>query len=166
MQQNIASVYEDVADDSMQSASDELPNMANNEFCKKKKNEVEDVVVSCDGTWQRRGFSSLNAVVTVLASDTGKWVDYWVKSKQCASCTSWESRKSAEPNLYEEFISKHDCDIKHEGSAGAMEMSGLIECFMESVKNRRLRYTSYTGDGDTKSYSESFKKDPYPGTVV
>ena len=37
MQQNIASVYQDVADDSMQSASDELPNMANNEFCKKKK---------------------------------------------------------------------------------------------------------------------------------
>ena len=47
---------------------------------------------------------------------------------------SWESRKNAEPNLYEQFISKHDCDIKHEGSAGAMEMSGLIECFMESVK--------------------------------
>ena len=45
-------------------------------------------------------------------------------------------------------------------------MSGLIECFMESVKNRRLRYTSYTGDGDTKSYSESFKKDPYPGKVA
>ena len=45
-------------------------------FVKKKKNEVEDVVVSCDGTWQRRGFSSLNAVVTVLASDTGKCVDY------------------------------------------------------------------------------------------
>ena len=43
---------------------------------KKKKNEVEDVAVSCDGTWQRWGFSSLNAVVTVLASDTGKCVDY------------------------------------------------------------------------------------------
>ena len=76
MQQNIASVYQAVADDPMQSASDELPNMANNEFCKKKKNEVEDVAVSCDGTWQRWGFSSLNAVVTVLASDTGKCVDY------------------------------------------------------------------------------------------
>ena len=43
---------------------------------KKKKNEVEDVAVSCDGTWQRWEFSSLNAVVTVLASDTGKCVDY------------------------------------------------------------------------------------------
>ena len=47
-----------------------------------------------------------------------------------------------------------------------MEVSGLIECFMESEKNRRLRYTSYIGDGDTKSYSEVIKKGPYPGKVV
>ena len=80
-------------------------------------------------------------MMTVTASDTGKCIDYRVKSKHCASCTSWESRKSAEPDLYEQFISKHDCNINHEASAGAMEVSGLIECFMESgKKNRRLRY--------------------------
>ena len=94
----------------------------------------------------------------MIASDTGKYVDYRVKLKQCASCTSWESRKSAEPDLYEQLISKHDCDINHEGSAGAMEVSGLIECFMQSEKNpRRLRYNSYIGDGDAKSYSEAEK---------
>ena len=54
----------------------------------------------------------------------------------------------------------------NEGSAEAVEVSGLIECFMESEKNRRLRYTSYIGDGNTKSYSEVVKKDPYPRTVV
>ena len=69
-------------------------------------------------------------------------------------------------DLYEQFISKHDCDINHEGSAGAMEKSGLIECFMESGKNRLLHYTSYIGDGNTKSCSEVVKRDPYPGTVV
>ena len=55
MQQNIASVQQNVADDSsMQRASDELRNMANvtNLVKKKKKNELADVVVSCacDGT--------------------------------------------------------------------------------------------------------------------
>ena len=45
-------------------------------------------------------------------------------------------------------------------------MSGLIQCFMESEKNRRLHYTSYIGNGDTKSYSEVVKDDPYPGTAV
>ena len=76
--------------------------MANEKFG--QKNEVTDIVVSCNGTWQRRGFSSLNGVVTVIASDNGKCVDYRVKLKQCASCTSWESRKSAEPDLYEQLI--------------------------------------------------------------
>ena len=37
MQQNIASVYQDIVDDSMQSASDELRNMANDEFGQKMK---------------------------------------------------------------------------------------------------------------------------------
>ena len=57
-----------------QSASDELRNMANGNFG--QKNDVADIAVSCDGTWQRRGFSSLNGVVTVIASDTGKCVVY------------------------------------------------------------------------------------------
>ena len=97
MQQNIASVYQDSANnDSMQSASDELRN-GHEKFS--QKNEMADIVVFCDGTWQRRGFSSLNGVVTVIASDTGKCVYYRVKSKQCASCVAtppWKSRKSVD----------------------------------------------------------------------
>ena len=40
MQQNIASVYQDVTDDSMQSASDELRNMASDEFDQKMKRQM------------------------------------------------------------------------------------------------------------------------------
>ena len=60
--------------------------MANEEFG--QKYEVADIVVSCDGTWQRRGFSFLNGVMIVIESDTGKCVDYRVKSKQWAFCES------------------------------------------------------------------------------
>ena len=60
--------------------------MANEEFG--QKYEVADIVVSCDGTWQRRGFSFLNGVMTVIESDTVKCVDYRVKSKQWAFCAS------------------------------------------------------------------------------
>ena len=63
-----------------------LHNMTNDKFS--QKNEVADIAVSCDGTWQRQGFSSLIGVVTVIAIDTGKCVNYQIKSKQCASCTS------------------------------------------------------------------------------
>lgn len=42
-----------------------------------------DITVSCDGTWQKRGFSSLNGVVTIISSDTRKCIDYRIKSKVC-----------------------------------------------------------------------------------
>ena len=94
MQQNIASVYQD----SMQSASNQLHNMANVKFG--QKNEMADILVFCNRTWQRRGFSSLNEVVTVIASDTGKCVDYQVKSKQCASCVHHGSLEKVLSMIY------------------------------------------------------------------
>ena len=38
---------------------------------------------SCDGTWQRRGFSSLNGCVTAISMDTGKILDVDPLSKVC-----------------------------------------------------------------------------------
>ena len=58
----------------------------------------------------------------------------------------------------------HDCPINHEGSASSMEAAGLVDCFMNSIQNRKLRYTHYIGDGDSKAYNEVV--DPYPGVVV
>ena len=60
----------------------------------------------------------------------------------------------------------HNCPINHEGSAGSMEAVGLVDCFMNSTENRKLRYTHYIGDDDSKAYNEVVKKDPYPGIVV
>lgn len=165
MQHNIMLAYKNVAESSMRRAAYEL-RVAQCSNDQDDDNVSADVTVSCDGTWQRRGYASLNGVVTVIAADTGKCVDYRVRSKQCAACVSWEPRKDSEPELYDAFISSHNCDINHEGSSGSMEVSGLVECFLESVANRQLRYTKYIGDGDTKSYSEVVKSDPYPGTVV
>ena len=38
-------------------------------------NDTYDIDVSVDGTWQRRDYSSLNGVVTIISADTGKCVD-------------------------------------------------------------------------------------------
>jgi len=51
--------------------------------------EIIDVLVSCDGTWQRRGFSSLFGVVFIIAHTTGKVIDYHVMSKVCPGCKHW-----------------------------------------------------------------------------
>ena len=60
----------------------------------------------------------------------------------------------------------HNCPINHEGSADSMEAAGLVDCFMNSIENWKLRYTHYIGDGDSKAYNEVVKNDPYPGIVV
>lgn len=49
--------------------------------------DVVDAAVSFDGTWAKRGFTSLTGVVFVLSVDTGEVLDYHVLSKSCQTCT-------------------------------------------------------------------------------
>ena len=46
-----------------------------------------DIGLSVDSTWQRRGFSSNNGVVTAISIDTGK-VDGEIMSKICLRVAS------------------------------------------------------------------------------
>ena len=39
----------------------------------------------------------------------------------------------------------HNCPINHEGSEGSIETAGLVDCFMNSIKNQKLYYTHYIG---------------------
>ena len=50
------------------------------------ENNILDITVTVsgdDGSWQKRGHSFLNGAVTLVASETGKCVDYRVLSKHC-----------------------------------------------------------------------------------
>ena len=47
------------------------------------------------GTWQKKGFSSMNSVVTVISADSGKCLDYQVLSKICHVCY-WEKRQDSD----------------------------------------------------------------------
>ena len=69
-QQEVAESYRTVANTSMLKAADDL------------KQTSSDVAVSCDGSWQKRGFSSLNGLVTVIFVDSGKCLDFHVKTKK------------------------------------------------------------------------------------
>ena len=99
---------------------------------------IVDTVVSSDGTWQKRGYDSLNSIVTVIQNDMGKYVDLFLRvlSKKCTACASWEKRQGTIE--YEKFISEHDCLVNHSGSAGSMEAIGVVECFQSSVKDHKL----------------------------
>ena len=56
----------------------------------KSKDPNEDTVietaVSCDGSWQKRGYSSLNGVIMVISMDNGKILDIEPMAQTCKSC--------------------------------------------------------------------------------
>ena len=45
------------------------------------------------------------------------------------------------------------CIVNHKGSAPAMERDGTIKIFQRSMSTRNLQYTTFVGDGDTKSFT-------------
>ena len=51
-----------------------------------KKSERSDVGVSIDGSCQRRGFSSLNGVITVISINSGNSLDCQILSRHCKAC--------------------------------------------------------------------------------
>jgi len=112
-----------------------------------------DVGVSVDGTWQRRGFSSLNGAVAVLSIDTGKVLDVDIMSRYCQGCTNAKRIKYSNPIKYERLLSNHICRNNHAGSAPAMELSGAKNIFQRSIEVNQLRYMEYYGDGDSKSFT-------------
>ena len=107
--------------------------------------------VSVDGTWQKRGHSSFNGVVTAISTLTGKCIDAVVLSKHCKGCIIWKSKKGTPE--YEDWKAYHKCLANHQRSSGAMEGAGAITIFHRYVEKYKLQYTSYLGDGDTSSYS-------------
>ena len=47
---------------------------------------VVDTGVSCDGTWQKIGFSSLNGVFAAISIENGKVIDVEAMSRSCKAC--------------------------------------------------------------------------------
>ena len=125
---------------------------------------VADIGVSIDGTWQRRGYSSLNGVVVAISVDTGKVVDCEPMTRFCNSCAIYERHKTKDTVAYNSWKASHLCKINHRGSAPSMEAEGAKRIFSRSIQSRKLRYTQFYGDGDSKSHTTV--KEIYPGVTV
>ncbi|GFW05124.1 uncharacterized protein TNCV_599181 [Trichonephila clavipes] len=54
-----------------------------------------------------------------------------------------------------------ECLKNHNGSAGMMETVGMGRIFQRSLSHRSVRYTSYIGDGDSKTFSSFTASNPY-----
>ncbi|GFT46594.1 uncharacterized protein NPIL_427231 [Nephila pilipes] len=82
-----------------------------------------DIAVAVDGSWQKRGFSSKNGVVTVTSVDTGKVIDVEILSKHCIC-----------PNK-----TKHlqNCKRNFVGYSGKMENGMDMYDFMDDSRSKQ-----------------------------
>ncbi|GFU59983.1 uncharacterized protein TNCV_3237691 [Trichonephila clavipes] len=124
---------------------DSIQNAAKEAICENEGNK--NIAVAVDGTWQKRGYTSLNGVVTVTSIDTGKVIDVDILSKYCAC-----------KNL--PFHEK-DCKRNYVGSSGAMEIQGASKIFQRSLSLHNARYITYLGYGDCKAFDAVKKKNIY-----
>ena len=117
---------------------------------------VLDVAVSFDGTWAKRGHTSLFGVVYVISVDSGEALDFEVLSRHCKVCSHLESSKTIDPELYSTEIDLHkksgDCKINYDGSSSAMEMKGALRLWHRSLDKHNFRYTVMVSDGDSRAY--------------
>ena len=139
----LGEAVEKVAKNSMMEASVEV-----------KQQEGNDIGISFDGTWQKRGHSSLNGVAAAISVTTGKVLDVDVLSRHCKGCSEHAVMKETKPDEYESWKSTHEekCQLNHNGSASSMESAAAVNSFSRSVETYGLRYLKYYGDGASSSF--------------
>lgn len=133
-----------------------------------KVKKEKGICVSGDGSWQKRGFSSLFGFVSLIAWHTGKVIDILVKSRFCQACSIWSKKKEEKPSEYEEWAENHaaECLSNHEGSSGKMEVDAVVEMFSRSKELHDVEYPFYVGDGDSKTMNGLLTNPPYKDVQV
>ena len=155
----LVTATETVAKETMSDAIEELRSASS-----VSPDSVMDIAISQDGTWQRRGHSSLNGCVAAVSMDNGKVVDIEPMSRYCRGCSDMEETRMKDPAKYDSWKESHVCNFNYKGSAGGMETEGAKRIFSRSLKRHKVRYTELYGDGDSKSH-ETVKK-TYLGIIV
>ena len=105
-----------------------------------------------DGSWAKRGFTSLLGIVSLIGKYTNKIVDVIVKSKVCKACEKWVGKEEADEYL--EWYEAH------------VEVDGVIEMLKRSVQWLGVKYKKYIGDSDSKIFKNLFEADVYIGNPV
>lgn len=85
--------------------------------------------MSCDGTWQKKGFTSRNSCVTVISTDTGKVLDVEALSQTCKQCELHEHLDKNSEEYQRRRTDDITCKANFKGSAPAMEPVGVDRIF-------------------------------------
>ena len=145
---DVGSATASVAEESMNRAAAEIAVVK-----KKERRDYVDCTVMMDGTWHKRGHSSLHGVVSSISMDVGKVVDVECLTRVCRACDKRKGLKKSSTE-YQEWYEKHEkfCKCNFSGSAPSMESFGVSNMFHRSIEKRKLRYAALISDGDSTSY--------------
>lgn len=157
----LCSAAEEEAQSSMKTAAEEVVRLHKEDpsLSSPTIDGIVDTTVTCDGTWHKRGFSSLHGVVIVMSLTTGQVLDYTALSKTCMECKTWNKRAGTPE--YAAWKLDHNCLVNFEGSSSAMECQGTLTMWRRSEELHSLRYTQVIADGDSKSFSLLTESNPY-----
>ncbi|GFS67833.1 uncharacterized protein TNCV_4958601 [Trichonephila clavipes] len=110
----------------------------------------------------KRSRRSFNAKCSFGRGDkTGKCIDAEVMSSFCKGYDSWKRQRVTCLQKKWKILHVKECLKNHNGSAGMMETVGMVRIFQRSLSHRSVRYTSYIGDGDSKTFSSITASNPY-----
>ena len=103
---------------------------------------VIDILSSYDGSWHKRGFTSIFGFGCVIDVLTGLVIDYEVLSKYCRMCViTGEDLGSDTPEFdiwYESHKTSGNCNKNYDGSSGSMKIA--IAEWRRSVSDYGIRW--------------------------
>ena len=118
-----------------------------------RENDEVNCAVSCDGTWEKRGYSSQNGCVIVTSVDSGKVIDAEPLTQFCKQCQLHSHLDKDSEECCRWRADHNNCKANYKGSAPAMESEGA-ERIYRSFAEHKLRYTELYGDGDSKGHKQ------------
>ncbi|GFU99696.1 uncharacterized protein TNCV_977911 [Trichonephila clavipes] len=95
-----------------------------------------DIDVVLDGSWQKRGYQSLNGIVTATSVNIRKVINFEEISKHCRCKTSFN------------YAREPSCIAYDSGTSEGMEGKSVMTIFERSKAHYDVRYTKYLGEGD------------------
>ncbi|GFV28745.1 uncharacterized protein TNCV_3986951 [Trichonephila clavipes] len=132
------------------------------------QNNIIDITVSYDGTWHKRGHTSLYGIGIVIDVLTNLVVDFEVLSKYCHECSMAAKGLGEGSPEFLIWKSGHSvkCQKNFDGSSGSMEMHAAYILCNQSISDCAMRYTTILCDGDAKTHQHLNEKKVYGDDVA
>lgn len=111
--------------------------------------ETASAAVSLDGTWAKRGFSSLTGVFFAISVNTGEVLDYTALSKACQKRSLKESQCEGDDKKFlgwrREHLATGECDINFNGSSPALEAEWAFILWRRSIELQKKKTLQVDG---------------------